>query len=58
MMSSPIMLGRLTVLLLDEGVLGPPSDVTKARSIRAGSTTRYIKTPAPEWPRYTHRRGT
>ena len=47
MMSSPIMLGRLTALLLDQGVLGEPASVTKPRSVSASSTTRYILTPAP-----------
>ena len=54
MMSSPIMLAQLAALLLDQGVLGPPSDVTSAahdhapRARRATSARR-----RRAWPRST-----
>jgi hypothetical protein len=47
MLSSPIMMAQLAALLLDLGVIGPPSDVTAPRSISAASATQYIRTAAP-----------
>lgn len=47
MISTPIMAAQLAALLLDMGVIGPPSDVTTARSISAASTTQFIRTAAP-----------
>jgi hypothetical protein len=47
MLSSPIMMAQLAALLLDLGVIGPPSDVTAPRSIDASSATQYIRTAAP-----------
>jgi hypothetical protein len=46
-LSSPIMLSQLAALLLDLGVIGPPSDVTAPRAINASSATQYIRTSAP-----------
>lgn len=47
MISMPIMSAQLAALLLDEGVIGPPADVTAPRAIKAGSDARYIRTAAP-----------
>lgn len=47
MISMPLMTAQLTTLLLDMGVIGPPSDVTAPRSIRAASATQFIRTSAP-----------
>ncbi len=47
MLSSPIMMSKLTALLLDLGVLDPPAEVTKPRTISADSATQYIRTEAP-----------
>jgi hypothetical protein len=47
MLSSPIMMSKLTTLLLDLGVLDSPAEVTKPRTITAGSATQYIRTEAP-----------
>jgi len=47
MLSSPIMMSKLTTLLLDLGVLDSPAEVTKTRTITASSTTQYIRTEAP-----------
>jgi len=45
--SSPIMMAELASLLLDLGVLGPPSDVTAPRAVSARNQTQYIRTAAP-----------
>jgi len=47
MISTPIMTAQLASLLLDMGVIGPPSDVTAPRPIRAASATQFIRTAAP-----------
>ncbi len=47
MLSSPIMMTKLAVVLLDLGVLGAPSDVVKAQPITASSSTQFIRTEAP-----------
>ncbi len=47
MISTPIMSAQLVALLLDMGVIGPPSDVTAPRPIRAESATQFIRTSAP-----------
>jgi hypothetical protein len=47
MVSSPIMMAQLAAVLLDLGVIGPPSDVTSSRSISASSASQYIRTAAP-----------
>lgn len=47
MISMPIMAAQLAALLLDEGVIGPPADVTAPRAVKAASDTRYIRTAAP-----------
>jgi len=46
-MSMPIMMSQLSALLLDLGVLGPPSDVTAAQAIHATSATQYLRAAAP-----------
>jgi len=46
-LSSPIMMAQLSALLLDLGVLGPPSDVSAPQAITASSSTQYIRTSAP-----------
>jgi hypothetical protein len=45
--SMPIMMSQLAALLLDLGVIGPPSEVSASRSIAASSRTQYIRTAAP-----------
>ena len=45
--SSPLMMGKLVAVLLDQGVLEAPAEVTAPRSIRAGSTTQFIRADAP-----------
>jgi hypothetical protein len=47
MASNPLMMSSLVALLLDLGVLGPPSEVSAAQSIKAASATQYLRTPAP-----------
>lgn len=47
LVSAPLMMGKLVAVLLDQGVLGPPSDIVQSRAIRAGSTTQFIRTDAP-----------
>lgn len=47
MTSAPIMTAELVAFLLDQGVIGPPADVTAPRTIEAGSTTQYIRASAP-----------
>lgn len=47
MLSMPIMTAQLAALLLDQGVIGPPSDVTAPRTIKAGNDAQYIRTAAP-----------
>jgi len=47
MTSNPLMMSSLVALLLDLGVLGPPSDVSAPQAIKAASTTQYLRTPAP-----------
>jgi len=47
MISPPILTAQLAALLLDQGVIGPPADVTAIRTIRASSTTQYIRASAP-----------
>jgi len=46
-LSSPIMMAQLAALLLDLGVIGPPSDVSAPRTVTASSATQYIRTAAP-----------
>jgi hypothetical protein len=46
-LSSPIMMAQLAALLLDQGVIGPPSDVTSPRPVTASNATQYIRTSAP-----------
>ena len=46
-LSSPLMMSQLAALLLDLGVIGPPSDVTAPRNISASSSKQYIRTAAP-----------
>jgi hypothetical protein len=47
MMSSPIMVTKLAVVLLDLGVLGAPAEVTRPQSITAANATQFIRTEAP-----------
>ena len=47
MISTPLMTAQLAALLLDLGVIGPPSDVTAPRPISAASATQFIRTAAP-----------
>jgi len=47
MVSSPIMLSQLATLLLDQGALVSPAEVTSPRTIRAENATQYIRTAAP-----------
>jgi len=47
MTSAPIITAELVAFLLDQGVIGPPADVTAARTIEAGSTTQFIRASAP-----------
>jgi hypothetical protein len=46
-LSAPIALSQLTAVLLDLGVIGPPSEVTASRAIAASNKTQYIRTAAP-----------
>jgi hypothetical protein len=41
------MMSRLVALLLDLGVLGPPSEVAAPQPIKATNPTQYLRTPAP-----------
>lgn len=45
--SSPLMMAKLTAVLLDQGVLEAPTEVTSRRAIRAGSTSQFIRADAP-----------
>jgi hypothetical protein len=45
--SNALMMGQLCALLLDLGVLGPPSDVAGPQSIKANNATQYLRTAAP-----------
>ncbi len=45
--SSPLMMGKLVAVLLDQGVLEAPAEVTSKRAIRAASGTQFIRTDAP-----------
>ena len=47
MLSSPVMMARLAALLLDLGVIGPPSDVVKPQSISAENDKQYLRAEAP-----------
>lgn len=47
MISAPIMTAQLASVLLDQGVIGPPSDVTGTRTIKASSDTQYLRAAAP-----------
>ncbi|MEO8755335.1 MAG: hypothetical protein ABI624_21955 [Casimicrobiaceae bacterium] len=47
MLSSPLMMTKLAVVLLDLGVLGAPADVVKAQPITASNSTQFIRTEAP-----------
>ncbi|MBK9114366.1 MAG: hypothetical protein IPM22_01665 [Betaproteobacteria bacterium] len=47
MLSAPNMAMQLVAVLLDEGVLGGPADVTGRVAIAAGSDTQYIRTESP-----------
>lgn len=47
MLGAPNMAMQLVAVLLDEGVLGGPGDVTGRQSIAAGSDTQYIRTETP-----------
>lgn len=47
MLSAPNMAMQLVAVLLDEGVLGGPADVTGRLAISAGSDTQYIRTESP-----------
>jgi hypothetical protein len=47
LLSTPIMMGRLVAVLLDLGVIGPPSDVTRPLAIKAGSATQFLRSEAP-----------
>jgi len=46
-LSTPILMSQLSALLLDLGVLGPPSEVGASRGVAASSQTQYIRTSAP-----------
>ncbi len=41
------MMSQLVAVLLDHGVLGPPSDVTRRAAIKAGSATQFLRTETP-----------
>jgi hypothetical protein len=47
MLSSPIMMTKLAIVLLDLGVLGAPAEVVKAQPITASNSTQFIRTEAP-----------
>ncbi len=47
MVTAPILMSRLSALLLDLGFLGPPSDVNAPQAIRASSNSQYLRTDAP-----------
>lgn len=47
MTSAPIITAELVAFLLDQGVIGPPADVTAPRTIEAGSATQFIRASAP-----------
>jgi hypothetical protein len=57
LLASPNMATQLVAVLLDQGVLGGPGDVTKPLAIATGSTTQFIRTEtrqfaalyAPPW---------
>src|SRR5690242_4790878 len=45
--SNALMMAQLTALLLDLGVLGPPSEVAGPQAIKAGNATQHLRTAAP-----------
>ena len=45
--SNPIMMSQLAALLLDLGVLGPPSEVAAPQPIKATNATQSLRTAAP-----------
>ncbi|MCC7326224.1 MAG: hypothetical protein IT521_05410 [Burkholderiales bacterium] len=47
MLSSALMMSKLVAVLLDQGALVGPSEVTATLPIKAGSTTQYLRTDAP-----------
>ncbi len=47
MLSAPNMAMQLVAVLLDEGVLGGPADVTGRIAVSAGSDAQYIRTETP-----------
>ena len=47
MLGAPNMMTQLVAVLLDQGVLEGPSDVTQARTFAAGSTTAFLRTETP-----------
>jgi len=47
LLASPNMATQLVAVLLDQGVLGGPGDVTKPLAIATGSTTQFIRTETP-----------
>ena len=47
MLGVPNMVTQLVALLLDQGVLEAPGDVTQPRAIAAGSTTQFLRTETP-----------
>lgn len=47
MLGAPNMMTQLVAVLLDQGVLEGPSDVTQARTLAAGSTTAFLRTETP-----------
>lgn len=48
MTGAPLMTAELVALLLDQGVIGPPSDVTEPHTIEAGSDTQFIRASGPD----------
>lgn len=47
MLSAPLMMSQLAAVLLDQGALVAPAEITKPETIKAASATQYIRTAAP-----------
>ena len=47
MLGAPNMATQLVAVLLDQGVLEAPSDVTQPRTVSAGSATQFLRTETP-----------
>ncbi|MFO1312685.1 MAG: hypothetical protein U1F41_11555 [Burkholderiales bacterium] len=47
MLTTPILMSRLSALLLDLGFLGPPSEVGAPQGVKASNDSQYLRTDAP-----------